>query len=84
MAQGLIRACAWSTDDPARAAVFAATVFAKGPHCAVQHALNVLTDTPEMLRLCEEAGLASVNRSTLARGLLTGERMAEVERILVR
>ncbi|WDV51268.1 aldo/keto reductase [Streptomyces coeruleorubidus] len=68
--EGLIRAYAWSTDDPARAAVFA-----EGPHCAaVQHALNVLQDAPAMLRLCEEAGLASVNRSPLAMGLLTGKR----------
>ncbi|CAL9318625.1 aldo/keto reductase [Streptomyces olindensis] len=68
--EGLIRAYAWSTDDPARAAVFA-----RGPHCAaVQHALNVLQDAPAMLRLCEEAGLASINRSPLAMGLLTGKR----------
>ncbi|MGB9994345.1 aldo/keto reductase [Streptomyces pseudogriseolus] len=67
--EGLIRAYAWSTDDPARAAVFA-----EGPHCAaVQHALNVLDDAPEMLLLCERAGLASVNRSPLAMGLLTGK-----------
>ncbi|WP_435280344.1 aldo/keto reductase [Streptomyces koelreuteriae] len=70
--EGLIRAYAWSTDDPARAAVFA-----EGPHCAaVQHALNVLQDAPEMLRLCEEAGLASINRSPLAMGLLAGKRRA--------
>ncbi|GGV14423.1 aldo/keto reductase [Streptomyces griseoflavus] len=69
VAQGLIRAYAWSTDDPERAAVFA-----EGPHCAaVQHALNVLDDAPAMLRLCEEADLASVNRSPLAMGLLTGK-----------
>ncbi len=38
--EGLIRSYAWSTDDPARAAVFA-----RGPHCAaVQHRLNVLQD----------------------------------------
>ncbi|MDT0481001.1 aldo/keto reductase [Streptomyces doebereineriae] len=68
--QGLIRAYAWSTDDPARAAVFA-----QGEHCtAVQHALNVLQDTPEMLSLCEELGLASINRSPLAMGLLAGKR----------
>ncbi|MFE7962561.1 aldo/keto reductase [Streptomyces cellulosae] len=69
VAEGLIRAYAWSTDDPARAAVFA-----EGPHCAaVQHALNILDDAPEMLLLCEKAGLASVNRSPLAMGLLTGK-----------
>ncbi|MER5225832.1 aldo/keto reductase [Streptomyces flaveus] len=70
--EGLIRAYAWSTDDPERAAVFA-----QGPHCAaVQHRLNVLQDAPEMLALCEESGLASINRSPLAMGLLTGKRAA--------
>ncbi|MFI5676311.1 aldo/keto reductase [Streptomyces cellulosae] len=68
--EGLIRAYAWSTDDPARAAVFA-----EGEHCtAVQHAINVLQDAPEMIALCEESNLASVNRSPLAMGLLTGKR----------
>ncbi|MEU6504824.1 aldo/keto reductase [Streptomyces sp. NPDC046942] len=68
--EGLIRAYAWSTDDPARAAVFA-----EGEHCAaVQHALNVLQDAPGMLALCEERGLASINRSPLAMGLLAGKR----------
>ncbi len=70
VSEGLIRAYAWSTDDPARAAVFA-----QGPHCAaVQHALNVMQDAPEMLALCEESGLASINRSPLAMGLLAGKR----------
>ncbi|MCL7423533.1 aldo/keto reductase [Streptomyces sp. YS415] len=70
--EGLVRAYAWSTDDPARAAVFA-----EGAHCtAVQHRLNVLQDAPEMLALCAEADLASINRSPLAMGLLTGKRAA--------
>ncbi|WP_051864849.1 aldo/keto reductase [Streptomyces griseus] len=70
--EGLIRAYAWSTDDPERAAVFA-----EGEHCAaVQHALNVLQDAPGMLALCEERGLASINRSPLAMGLLTGKQHA--------
>ncbi|MBT1091651.1 aldo/keto reductase [Streptomyces sp. Tu102] len=68
--EGLIRAYAWSTDDPARAAVFA-----RGEHCAaIQHMANVLQDAPEMFALCEELGLASINRSPLAMGLLTGGR----------
>ncbi|MEU6554841.1 aldo/keto reductase [Streptomyces sp. NPDC046915] len=72
VAEGLVRAYAWSTDDPARAAVFA-----EGEHCtAVQHALNVLQDAPEMLALCERSGLASINRSPLAMGLLSGRRRA--------
>ncbi|MEV6482730.1 aldo/keto reductase [Streptomyces sp. NPDC051576] len=70
--EGLIRAYAWSTDDPARAAVFA-----EGEHCAaVQHAANVLQDAPEMFAVCEELGLASINRSPLAMGLLTGKQAA--------
>ncbi len=67
--EGKIRAYAWSTDDPARA-----EIFAEGPHCAaVQHQLNVLEDNPEMLELCERLNLASINRGPLAMGLLTGK-----------
>jgi aryl-alcohol dehydrogenase-like predicted oxidoreductase len=73
--EGLVRAYAWSTDDPARAAVFA-----EGEHCtAVQHAINVLQDAPDMIALCEESNLASVNRSPLAMGLLTGKRQAPLQ-----
>ncbi|MFD6276105.1 aldo/keto reductase [Streptomyces sp. NPDC060209] len=70
VAEGLIRAYGWSTDDPERAAVFA-----EGEHCAaVQHACNVLEDAPGMLDLSEERGLISVIRSPLAMGLLAGVR----------
>ncbi|MCX5420370.1 aldo/keto reductase [Streptomyces sp. NBC_00078] len=73
--EGLIRAYGWSTDDPARAAVFA-----QGEHgTAVQHALNVLQDAPDMLALCEESGLASINRSPLAMGLLAGKRQGSAD-----
>jgi aryl-alcohol dehydrogenase-like predicted oxidoreductase len=66
--EGLIRAYGWSTDDPARAAVFA-----EGPHCAaVQFHVNVLQDAPGMLALCEELGLTGIARGPLAMGLLTG------------
>jgi aryl-alcohol dehydrogenase-like predicted oxidoreductase len=69
VAEGLIRAYGWSTDDPQRA-----RRFAKGEHCAsVQHQLNVLEDYPSMLALCESEGLASINRAPLAMGLLTGK-----------
>jgi aryl-alcohol dehydrogenase-like predicted oxidoreductase len=69
VARGKVRSYAWSTDDPARARAFAV-----GPHCrAVQHGLNVLDDAPEMVALCEELGLASINRSPLAMGLLSGK-----------
>lgn len=69
VAEGKVRAYGWSTDDagPAR-------VFSQGEHCAVvQHDLNVVRDAPEVLALVEEADLASINRSPLARGALTGK-----------
>jgi aryl-alcohol dehydrogenase-like predicted oxidoreductase len=69
--EGLIRSYGWSTDDVDRARTFSAT----GPHCAVvQHGLSVLGyEDPAMLALCDELGLASVNRSPLGMGLLTGK-----------
>lgn len=67
--EGKIRAYGWSTDDPALA-----RGFADGGHCAtIQHDLNVVRDAPQILALCAEAGLASINRSPLARGALTGK-----------
>ncbi len=69
VAEGKIRGYGWSTDDPARA-----RVFAEGPHCtAVQYQLNVLSDAPEMIQLCEKLDLAGINRGPLAMGLLTGK-----------
>jgi aryl-alcohol dehydrogenase-like predicted oxidoreductase len=69
VAGGLIRAYGWSTDDPERAAAFART-----SRCAaVQHELNVLADAPAMLAVCDESNLASINRTPLAMGLLTGK-----------
>jgi aryl-alcohol dehydrogenase-like predicted oxidoreductase len=66
---GKIRYYGWSTDS-----VEAARVFAEGKHCvAIQHDLNVVLDAPELLILCERLNLASVNRSPLARGALTGK-----------
>jgi aryl-alcohol dehydrogenase-like predicted oxidoreductase len=69
VADGLIRGYGWSTDDPQRAAVFAG-----GGHCAaIQHELNVLADAPAMLVACDTFDVASINRSPLAMGLLTGK-----------
>lgn len=66
---GKIRYYGWSTDS-----VEGARLFAKGKHCvSIQHDLNVILDAPEMLKLCEELNLASVNRSPLARGALSGK-----------
>ena len=69
VAEGLIRAHGWSTDNPAGAAIWA-----EAPHCTlVEHMLNLFTDAPAMLALCEREDLGSVNRSPLAMGLLTGK-----------
>jgi len=70
---GKIRAYGWSTDDAGRARLFAA-----GRRCtAVQNQLNVLGDAPEVLAVCEELRLASINRGPLAMGLLTGKYTAD-------
>jgi aryl-alcohol dehydrogenase-like predicted oxidoreductase len=68
VSKGKIRHYGWSTDDPERA-----RLFAEGPHCtAVEHRLNILHDATEMLELCDEEDLASVNRVPLLIGMLTG------------
>lgn len=69
VSEGKIRTYGWSTDS-----VEAAAVFAQGAHCAaIQHDLNVVLDAPAMLDLCAQHDLASVNRSPLARGALSGK-----------
>jgi aryl-alcohol dehydrogenase-like predicted oxidoreductase len=69
VAEGKIRSYGWSTDDPERA-----RLFAEGKHCAaIQHTMNVLEDRPEMVALCEQLDLASINRGPLAMGILTGK-----------
>ena len=73
VAAGKIRSYGWSTDDPARA-----RVFAEGPHCtAIQQRLNLFEGNAETLAVCEEHNLASVNRGPLGMGLLTGKFNAE-------
>ena len=67
--EGKIRAYGWSTDTPERAAVIA-----RGPNCcAVQQELSVVTGRDEVLKICEENNLASINRSPLAMGILSGK-----------
>lgn len=69
VAEGKVRFYGWSHDDPR-----GARVFAEGPHCtAAQHGLSLVEDNRPMLEVCEELGLASVNRSPLAGGFLTGK-----------
>ncbi len=67
--EGKIRTYGWSTGS-----VEGARAMAKGKHCAaIQHNLNVVKDAPEMLTVCAELNLASVNRSPLLQGALTGK-----------
>jgi len=73
VAAGKIRCYGWSTDDPERA-----RVFAKGLHCAaIQQQLNVFGGNRQILALCEQFNLASINRGPLAMGLLTGKFKAD-------
>ena len=67
--EGKIRGYAWSTD-----VLESVKVFAEGPNCiAVQQELNIFGGNEEILAFCEEENLASINRSPLAMGLLTGK-----------
>jgi aryl-alcohol dehydrogenase-like predicted oxidoreductase len=75
VAEGKIRCYGWSTDDLERA-----QFFAEGQHCAaVQHELNLFHESAPMLAVCDQANLASINRSPLAMGLLTGKYMADAQ-----
>jgi aryl-alcohol dehydrogenase-like predicted oxidoreductase len=67
--EGKIRYYGWSTDLPDRAAIFA-----QGEHCtAIQFALNINHDNPEMRALCKEFDLGGINKSPLNKGILTGK-----------
>lgn len=67
--KGKIRTYGWSTD-----LVPGAKLFAERANCSViEHELNLFNDAPQMLKLCAENNLASINRSPLAMGLLSGK-----------
>ncbi|MCV2489308.1 DUF4386 family protein [Geodermatophilus sp. YIM 151500] len=69
VAEGKVRSYGWSTDDPARAAVFA-----RGGHCsAIQFAFNVLHGDSPVLDVCETRRVAGLARSPLAMGALSGK-----------
>jgi aryl-alcohol dehydrogenase-like predicted oxidoreductase len=68
VAAGKLRWYGSSMSDPA-----IVRAMAKGPHTvAVEHELNVLRGELETLSVAEELGLASLNRTPLAMGLLSG------------
>lgn len=59
----------WSTDR-----TDAAAAFSDGPGCAAaKQQLNVFDGNMELLTLCEELGLAGINRAPLGMGILTGK-----------
>ncbi len=67
--EGKIRCYGWSTDRPK-----AVRAFAEGEHCAVvQQQLNIFDGVDEVLDLCDEFDLASINRGPLGMGVLTGK-----------
>lgn len=67
--EGKIRTYGWSTDR-----TDAVAAFSTSPNCAVvQQQLSVLDGNAELLALCEQLNLASINRGPLGMGLLTGK-----------
>ena len=72
---GKIRTYGWSTDSAERA-----RFFAQGQTCtAMQQDINVIDDSPDVITVCEEFNLASINRGPLAMGLLTGKYAATTD-----
>jgi aryl-alcohol dehydrogenase-like predicted oxidoreductase len=69
VSKGKIRTYGWSTDLTS-----GAKLFAEQQNCsAIQQQLNILEGNQEITKLCEEKGLASINRSPLAMGFLSGK-----------
>lgn len=67
--EGKVRTYGWSTD-----LTDAVKAFSTSPNCGVvQQQLSVLDGNLELLALCEELNLASINRGPLGMGLLTGK-----------
>lgn len=67
--EGKIRTYGWSTDR-----TNAIKTYATSPNCGiVQQQLNIFDGNLELLALCEQLDLASINRSPLGMGILTGK-----------
>ncbi|UCF27409.1 MAG: aldo/keto reductase [Chloroflexota bacterium] len=70
--EGKIRYYGWSTDDTERA-----TLMAQRKNCvAIQHRVHVFENSDNvsnMLAVCDAQNLASINRSPLMMGILTGK-----------
>lgn len=67
--EGKVRTYGWSTDR-----TDAIETFSTSPNCGVvEQQLSVLDGNAELLSLCEQLNLASINRGPLGMGLLTGK-----------
>lgn len=67
--EGKIRCYGWSTDRPD-----AVRAFAERENCSVvQQQLNIFDGVDEVLEICEEFDLGSINRGPLGMGVLTGK-----------
>jgi aryl-alcohol dehydrogenase-like predicted oxidoreductase len=67
--EGLIRTYGWSSDDTEDV-----RTFSTHPGCGVvEQALSIMEGNADLLALCEELGLGSINRAPLGMGLLTGK-----------
>ncbi len=69
VAEGKVRTYGWSTDRPD-----AIEAFSTSPSCGVaEQELNIFSGNAEVLALTERLNLASINRSPLGMGVLTGK-----------
>lgn len=69
VAKGLIRGYGWSTWDEK-----SASILSEYPNAvAIQHSMNLFEGNRNLLGICEASGMASLNNSPLAMGLLTGK-----------
>lgn len=69
VSKGKIRTYGWSTD-----LTNGAKLFAEKQNCsAIQQQLNLFYGNEEILKMCEEKGLASIVRGPLAMGFLSGK-----------
>ncbi len=67
--KGKIRTYGWSTD-----LLGGAKLFSESKNCStIEHSLNIIEDSKKLLELCEARNLASINRSPLGMGLLSGK-----------
>ena len=67
--KGKIRTYGWSTDS-----IDGAKLFAERKNCStIEHCLNVFENASQLVQLCEDRNLASINRSPLAMGFLSGK-----------